>query len=110
VDAAAPRARRRVGDASAGAVLVRLIIAALVAAGVARLLFCAAAGPAAADRAVVPRWPRSARSISPWRTLLGVEEVSTAVRRIGRRFGSGPRAALSAAAARCARVGHAARA
>jgi putative peptidoglycan lipid II flippase len=78
--------KRRVGDASAGAVLLRLLLAALVAAALARgLLF------------VLPPLPRLVAlvvALAPFglvyfglASLLGVEEVSSAVARIARRFG-----------------------
>jgi putative peptidoglycan lipid II flippase len=78
--------KRRVGDASAGAVLLRLLLAALVAAALARgLLF------------VLPPLPRLVAlvvALGPFglvyfglASLLGVEEVSSAVARIARRFG-----------------------
>jgi putative peptidoglycan lipid II flippase len=78
--------KRRVGDASAGAVLLRLALAALIAAALARgLLF------------LLPPLPRLLAlvvALTPFgaayfglATLFGVEEVKSAVTRIARRFG-----------------------
>jgi hypothetical protein len=78
--------KRRVGDASAGAVLLRLILAAFLAAAFARgLLF------------VLPPLPRLLAlvvALAPFgalyfgfASLFGVDEVKSAVSRIARRFG-----------------------
>jgi putative peptidoglycan lipid II flippase len=78
--------KRRVGDASAGAVLLRLVLAAVIAAALARgLLF------------VLPPLPRLLAllvALAPFgvayfglASLFGVDEVKSAVSRIGRRFG-----------------------